>query len=233
MPYRRKSRRVSSRRRPVYRKRRYGRRKSYSMSKVYRFKRINKTCQFYNTGTANTITTDDYSQINLSGVSADTVGSLFTGSMSFALNNVQNATDMISMFDHYKIRGAKITFTPTFDSASSGASQYVPTLYWYQDMDDASIPNAVEVRQRQNIKITRLTGSRSIFVSFPKAKFDVGDPTPVTGAPFNSWLDCNSNTVAHNGLKFMIRNANLSATPGNVFGVRVDVMYYLQFKNPQ
>lgn len=228
-------RKIYRRRRPAMRRRKVFRKRGspYKMSKVYRFKRINKTLIIQNSGTANTITTDDTSQINLSGVTGDTVGSLFTGSMAFALNNVQNASDFVGLYDQYKIRGVKVTFTPLSTSADAGSTQYVPTLYHYQDMDDTTIPTAVEVRQHQNIKIRRLEKPTSIFISYPKAMVDIGSPTPVTSALSTSWIDCNSSLVPHNGLKFMIRNANLTAQPTNIWACRIDATYYLQFKNPQ
>lgn len=226
-------RRVAKRKQMAKRKL-YRKKSPYAMSKIYRFKRINKTCIIQNSSTANTITTDDTSQVNLSGVTGDTVGSLFTGSMAFALNNVQNATDFSGLYDQYKIRGAKVTFTPLSTEGTFGTlGAYAPTLYWYQDMDDTAVPTAVEVRQHQNIKIAQLVKPRSIFVSYPKANVDLGAPTPSTAGIMNTWLDCNSTLISHNGLKFMVRNANLSAQPGNIWAIRVDVTYYLQFKNPQ
>lgn len=225
---RRSTKRKFVRRRKVFRKR-----SPYGMAKIYRFKRVNKTLIMQNSGTANTITADDTSQINLGTVAGDTIGSVFTGSMAFALNNVQNASDFSGLYDQYKIRGAKVTFTPLFSDASVGSTQYVPTLYYYQDMDDTTVPTVVEVRQHQNLKMARLDRPRSIFVSYPKALLDVGAPTPTPATLSNGWINCNNTLVSHNGVKFMVRNANLAAQPGNIWAVRIDVTYYLQFKNPQ
>lgn len=222
-------------------RRRYGRRRvglrrgAYRMSKIYRFKRVNNACIMQNSTTQGVITTNDASQLVLGSTTADTVGWKFGTAMSFRLDQIQAASDFTQLYDQYKIRGVKVTIIPTSDSATTNSSGYLPTMYWCQDQDDSSVPTEAQIRQKQNVKFTRLTGPRSIYVKWPKAQVDVLQ-SGTTMAPVGAgspWINCDNAIIQHNGLKMWFYNVDLRAQPSTTTAYRFECTYYLQFKNPQ
>lgn len=236
---RRKYRKVGgiSRRKPSYRKRNYKRGGAYRMNKVYAFKRMGKSLVIQNSTTASTITTNDTSQINLSAVQADTVGSMFGASMQFRLGNIQTPGDFQSLYDQYKITGVKVQIIPLSDSATAQSSGFLPSLYWARDNDNAStVPTAeANLRERQDAKVIRLTGPRSIYIKYPKQVIDTTVQGGVTLNSLNStgWVDCNDQNVMHNGLVMWFKNVDLRAQPTTVTAFRFEVTYYIKFRNPQ
>lgn len=238
MPFRRRyaAKRKTYRKRSFKPKRMY-RRSAYRLNKVYAFKRMAKSLVIQNSTTAGVITTNDTSQINLSAVQADTVGSMFGASMQFRLGNIQTPGDFQSLYDQYKITGVKVNIIPLSDSATSQSSGYLPSLYWARDNDSAgSVPTTeASLRERQDVKTLRLTGPRSIYIKYPK---QLVDTTVQGGVVLNSlnatgWIDCNDQNVMHNGLVMWFKNVDLRVQPTTVTAFRFECTYYLKFRNPQ
>lgn len=218
-------------------KRNYKRGSAYRLNKVYAYKRLAKSLVIQNSTTATTITTNDASQINLSAVQADTVGSMFGASMQFRLGNIQTPGDFQSLYDQYKITGVKVQIIPLSDSATSQSSGFLPTLYWARDNDNASsVPTAeANLRERQDLKAMRLTGPKTIYIRNPKQVIDTTVQGGVTLNSLNAtgWVDCNDQNVMHNGLVMWFKNVDLRAQPTTVTAFRFECTYYIKFRNPQ
>lgn len=215
----------------------YRRKNNYALNKVYAYKRLAKSLVIQNSLTASTITTNDASQINLSAVQADTVGSMFGASMQFRLGNIQTPGDFQSLYDQYKITGVNVKIIPLSDSATSQSSGFLPTLYWARDNDSAQTVPTTEasLRERQDLKTMRLTGPRSIYIRNPK---QLVDTTVQGGVLLNSlnatgWIDCNDQNVMHNGLMMWFKNVDLRAQPNTTTAFRFEITYYIKFRNPQ
>jgi len=236
MPFRRayRKKRVQKKRGPrMYRKKR----SPYRLNKVYAYKRLAKSLVIQNSVTASTITTNDASQINLSTVQADTVGSMFGASMQFRLGNIQTPGDFQSLYDQYKITGVSVKIVPLSDSATSQSSGFLPTLYWARDNDSAQTAPTTEasLRERQDLKSMRLTGPKTIYIPYPK---QLVDTTVQGGVVLNSlnatgWIDCNDQNVMHNGLVMWFKNVDLRAQPNTTTAFRFECTYYIKFRNPQ
>lgn len=234
MPVRR---RYAARRRKFTRKmRRFGRKGgAYRFSKVYKYKRLGKTCVFQNTTVVGTLTQNDATMISLGTPLVDTVGYQFGAAMQFRAANVQTFSDFANLYDQYKITGVKVKIIPLSDSATAQSSGFLPTLYWARDQDDAIIPaTEADLRERQDCKTMRLTAPKSIYISYPKAMIDVNQ----TGGSFSDmvksgWINCNSTTVQHNGLKMYFKNVDLRVSPTTITAFRVESTYYMKFRNPQ
>jgi len=218
-------------------KRNYKRRGAYRLNKAYAYKRMAKSLVITNSVTASTIVTNDSSQINLSAVQADTVGSMFGASMQFRLGNISAPGDFQALYDQYKITGVKVQIIPLSDSATSQSSGFLPTLYWARDNDSAATAPTTEasLRERQDVKVARLTGPRSIYISAPKQMIDVGVQGGVSLISRNStgWVDCNDQNVMHNGLVMWFKNVDLRAQPNTTTAFRFECTYYLKCRNPQ
>jgi len=210
---------------------------AYRLNKVYAYKRLAKSLVIQNSVTASVITTNDTSQINLSAVQADTVGSMFGASMQFRLGNIQTPGDFQSLYDQYKITGVNVKIIPLSDSVTSQSSGFLPTLYWARDNDSAGTVPTTEasLRERQDLKSMRLTGPRSIYVASPKQIIDTTVQGGVTLNSLNAtgWVDCNDQNVMHNGLMMWFKNVDLRAQPNTTTAFRFEVTYYIKFRNPQ
>jgi len=196
-----------------------------------------KSLTIQNTTVASVIATNDASQINLSAVSADTVGSMFGASMQFRLGNIQTPGDFQSLYDQYKITGVKVQIIPLSDSATSQSSGFLPSIYWARDNDSAGTVPTTEasLRERQDVKVLRLTGPRTIYIKNPKLITDVAVQGGVSLLSLNStgWIDCNDQNVMHNGLVMWFKNVDLRAQPNTVTAFRFEATYYLKCRNPQ
>lgn len=218
-------------------KRNYRRGGAYRLNKAYAYKRMGKSLIIQNSTTASTITTNDASQINLSAVQADTIGSMFGASMQFRLGNIQSPTDFQNLYDQYKITGVKVQIIPLSDSSTAQSSGFLPTLYWARDNDNAgSVPTAeANLRERQDVKSLRLTGPKTIYIKYPKQVIDTTVQGGVTLNSLNAvgWIDCNDQNVMHNGLVMWFKNVDLRAQPNTTTAFRFEVTYYLKCRNPQ
>lgn len=239
--------RYPSWKKPVYKKKRVAKKRytkrlpllksPYGLNIPYAYKRMGKSLVIQNSTTASTITTNDSSQINLSTVQADTVGSMFGASMQFRLGNIQTPGDFQALYDQYRIRGVRVTIIPLSDSSTAQSSGFLPTLYWARDNDNAgTVPSAENIlRERQDVKVMRLTGPRSIYIRNPKQVIDTTVQGGVTLNSLNAtgWVDCNDQNVMHNGLVMWFKNVDLRAQPGTTTAFRFECTYYLEFRNPQ
>jgi len=235
MPIRRAYRKKRvQRKRPGMRRRKAG---AYRLNKTYAFKRMGKSLVIQNTTVASVISANDTSQINLSAVSADTVGSMFGASMQFRLGNIQTPGDFQALYDQYKISGVKVQIIPLSDSATSQSSGFLPSMYWARDNDSAAtVPvSEASLRERQDVKTLRLTGPRTIYIANPKQLVDTAVQGGVTLASLNTtgWVDCNDQNVMHNGLMMWFKNVDLRAQPNTVTAFRFECTYYIKFRNPQ
>lgn len=204
----------------------------YSINKVYAYRRCNKTLVIQNGGTLGTITTNDSTQITLGGPAAGSIGYDFGASLTFKLDNVQNYFDFTSLYDAYKISGVKVTMIPLQDNAQGSTNSYLPVVYMATDYDDSVVPTEGEMRQKNNVKMTRLTGIRSIYIKNPKYESVVANNGGTGIATINNgWVNCADSTVLHNGLKLFFKNFDLRTT--GTQNVRFEIMYYLKFKAVQ
>lgn len=225
--------------------RRYRRKtNAYRLNKVYAFKRMAKSTVIYNTTTAGQISTNDITMISLSAAPTAEVGNVgysFGGAMSFRAANVQTFADFSALYDQYKITGVSVKIIPCSDSATSQSSGFLPTLYYARDQDESAIPpNEADLRERQDVKSTRLTKPVKIWIPNPKLQVDINQTTgiPDPALVASGWINCSNTIAQHNGLKMWFKNVDLRAQgagglTGTITAFRFECTYYLKFRNPQ
>lgn len=156
----------------------------------------------------------------------------FGGAFQGQLDQCQAYTDMVSLFDRYKISGIKLKFIPLSTEATVGNA--VPMIAYAIDLDDASVPSSyAEINQKYNVKKKRLDKPFSIYLK-PRVAASVynGLTTGYAVGSKSVYIDCNDHGVPHYGLKWWIRDISLGATTTNTV-VRIETTYYLSMKDPQ
>lgn len=174
--------------------------------KVYSFNRgidfiTNSTGLVYTGGTS-----------NFAGFSLPAASNFFTFAYAPCLNDVVGDTDFTNLFDQYKIGRVMFKFRLVTNpdasntqntTATTNAANVYPLLYLFPDHDDITAPASInEVRERAGVKCAVLRPN-----SFVKYSIRPTTITPITSGTIRNrpqWLDVNSATTPHYGLKGML-----------------------------
>jgi len=144
---------------------------------------------------------------------------------SFALSNLPNYTEFTSLFDQYRILQASVSFLPYANSSSSGAvsGSFPGIIASAIDYDDASLPGATDLQQYESYK------RNPAFEEFvrtikPRVAIAAYNGSTFTGYVnrYAPWIDANSPSVPHYGLKTVIINSTY-ATSTPVYEVEVQL----------
>lgn len=177
------------------------------------------------------------------------IGTYFTGNMAFSLSNAIGSSQIVGLFDRYKIKGVRIRLIPMYTQAITGgqfaginvssnlytgANAVIPTMRVVWDYDDSGIPTIGDVFARPKGKTFMLNKQRSFYLS-PKqllAMASTGSSTSalVPGRMVSAgFINCSYPSVTHLGLKFAVRNWPLPTSSGAPsFSVRVVAEMYVQ-----
>lgn len=158
-----------------------------------------------------------------------------TGALQWQLNDLNNYTELTSMFDQYMITGVKISFRLIYSPDSTGnvaTSQY-PNLYVRTDYDDNNLSSATDIVQSNRAKrfILGPNRTKSIFVRPSILTYQkTSGAAQVTAPVWKQWVDCAYPDVVHLGLKWAIDTMG-QALPANTRHLQIDYTYYLALKN--
>lgn len=144
---------------------------------------------------------------------------------SFNLNAVPNSSEFTSLFDQYRVDYIKIKILPRGSSAEAGTNNNVGKIFSVIDYDDDTVPTSIDqLMQYPNVKTTRTTSDHTR--SFrPQFASSVYGSAVLTGyGARRGWLDCESSTVPHYGMKIAIQGT----AGAQVFDVLIE--YILSFK---
>lgn len=151
----------------------------------------------------------------------------------FTANTLPEWPNFIELYDQYLINKIVLTFEPTFSGSNNPA--IAPLQRWMRivhDYDDAN-PLTTEDQYLDYVNCrSRLCSNNRIIraVLYPK----VLKPTYILGGSFQTqpaksgWLDTDSYTVPHLGLKVFVPNT-LQPVGNTMFSVRAT--YFLKLKN--
>lgn len=161
-----------------------------------------------------------------------------TLSSQFKLECCLDYGDITSLFDRYKIVGVKLKVqylqnAPTLAIGMSGA--VLPTLVWAFDGDDANVPpdvNTVRVKGYAKSKVLNANKPFSIFIK-PRLTKEIYNSPVTTGYSSEKacWLDCNSYSLPHFGVKMALLDWVGDGETRNA--LRVEPTYYLALRDTQ
>jgi len=174
--------------------------------KIYSF---NRGIDFITTST-NLVYTGATS--NFAGVTLPAASNFIGFAYAPCLNDVVGDTDFTNLFDQYKIKRVTFRFRLVTNpdasnlqntTATTNAANVFPLLYLFPDHDDVTVPASInEVRERAGVKCSVVKPN-----SFVKYSIRPTTVTPITSGTIRNrpqWLDVNSATTPHYGLKGML-----------------------------
>lgn len=163
--------------------------------------------------------------------------------LSFALNDVPNASEFTTLFDQYRIKSVSVKMTPIWnnveasnvDSNDTSEAQNMIATYVYDFDNITGILDIEELNQYQRRHQKTLAGTRSkkMFLN-PRAQVRV---LTAGGASTNAlssslqWQDCADPNVPYYGIRMLVKPINIQYNPTDNFVLRFDFTYVLQFKN--
>lgn len=182
-----------------------------------------------------------FSFANVSASNFATNSYQFGGSLQFMLAHVSNVSEIVSLFDNYRIKMVYVKVIPGFNSVDmvggsiTGAQHELPTMHYTIDNDDATVPgNRTAVLENSYSKSVRLDKPFTIAIKPRAQNVVVGTGSSPAGGmlPANTWLDSSSQTIPHFGMKMwfdewpVIAAANPAAAT-----LKFIVTYTLECKN--
>lgn len=150
----------------------------------------------------------------------------------FTLGQLPNATDFTNLYDEYRINKVVLKLIPKFSETlqGTGIANYMNQVHTAYDYDDSlALPTATaidEITQYQSHKM--VMGAKMVTrVIVPKIEL-TGSPSTTAAPKARQWLDCDSTSVLHNGIKVVIPKAE-NSTSLIVYDVQITA--YLSFRN--
>lgn len=156
-------------------------------------------------------------------------------SFQFKLNDLNNYTEFTNLYEMYRICAIKIRLIPSNNVSDITSTQAIPQLMWVRDMDDATLPaSRAELMEYPGVRITRLTGPRTIYIKHPRVARAIynGLTTAYGEGRPNTWVDSENEDVPHYGLKAILMNTSGVDQSAN-WTCQMYVTLYCQFKNPK
>lgn len=128
------------------------------------------------------------------------------------LSMLNNASELIALYDQYKITAVKYQFIWTLGNTSINTSGiYAPALTYFYDKDDAVTPSDGEFRDRAMTKVIKLSPNRvhTVVDTKPAVSSEIFSSPVSTGYSVRTSpkMDMASNAVPHYGLKINIAKA--------------------------
>lgn len=152
------------------------------------------------------------------------------GCWTFKLNDLPNYGEYINLFDRYMITHVKLRIRVQNDPASqSSSTSNYPQLFYVRDYDDSLTPsNLSEIREHSRMQSCMLTPYKERVINIkPSVLTNLNDNVGYVLSPkWKQWIDCNSSTVPHYGIKFGIDNL---INPN--YNVLIRATYYFRCKD--
>lgn len=147
------------------------------------------------------------------------------------LSLLDQVSTLTSLFDQYRIAKVDAIFRPLYGPANfSAAVGDIPgALYVVIDYDDTTALTIAQLRQYTSLVTSEFEQIRVSYVPHVANAVYSGVFTSF-GNLTSPWIDCNSTSVVHYGLKAAI-GSGFGAGQGNLQKWRVDVTLTCQFRN--
>lgn len=210
-------------------------RRAVKSTRIYRYKRrgLSSNVHFFKRwGTQSSIT------VNYPNTT-------YAGSETFALSNIVNSTELVSLYDQYKIvsvvarfqlvNNPDATYMPGITTTtSSSGSNYYPRLWYYRDYDDNSTLTLDGMREVGKAKCKTLMPNKPISIKLrPAVALQLYRSQTTTGyAP--AWpkkLDCSQPDIPHYGIKWVFDGLGIARRSEDQWIIKVDYLYYIKMHN--
>ena len=172
----------------------------------------------------------------------------------YSLSTLQNFSNFVNLYDNYRINYITLTITYLANTASVGdnastGTGMLPTVYWFVDHDDASIPLSIKnvtarpghkshnFGMRQSCKIRIVPRVANIVYNDNTA--GATQPLGYSQLSNKAWIDCQTYTtpvtsfnagVNYNGLKLWFTDLWLPAADDINSAFKFDWNFIISFK---
>lgn len=156
---------------------------------------------------------------------------------SFKLSDIYNYGTYTALFDAYKITSVSCNIEYLNNISGVNTTGLMPSLYWYWDQDDATVPiSAFNIQAKQGVKRRRFTDKGVSTLGHPKMAGQLvtaaGGGTAGAAILKANWLDCVHNDVTHYALKMFITDLYLPGSTGVNNAFRLNWTYNVSFRSP-
>lgn len=155
----------------------------------------------------------------------------FVGAFAFRFDQLIQASQMLSLFDRYKINGVRVKFLPRFNVAATPTNNGLPQIKLIHDYDDASVISNTASAWARLGKVYTLNKPVSVYVK-PKTRSLVyggvngaGNMSFAYSSKSSGYVDMANQQIPHFGLKFAMRDV-----PAN-WSCRIETTFYVSLKN--
>lgn len=156
-------------------------------------------------------------------------GGNFVVSPQFKLNDLPGVSELISLYDQYKINAVKLELIPQ-SNINEFIGETIPYIHSVLDYDDSVLlANVNEAYEYQSLKSTTAFRKHTRYLKPFYLSMGLNSlATTVPVAPKRSWISTAQSSVIHRGVKIIIED---SASANVDLQIRVKTTFYLQFKN--
>lgn len=163
----------------------------------------------------------DYFTINVSNITGA------AGAFNFALNSVPGNSELVSMYDQYKISAVGITFYPkqnvsgrcdTLD-ITKGCARILTCIDYN---DDTPPTSADQIREYENCQVSSVLEKHEVYVKEPLFLNN-------SGQNVNGWVSTANPSTRFYGCKFFIEPSLMTGV--NSYQYTVECIFYMAFKN--
>lgn len=158
---------------------------------------------------------------------------------TFRLTDLQNYPTFSSMYDAYRIRKVDVLIEYLKTSTVQGTPGVQPTLYLYNDQDDASPPTDLRgIVGKEGVRMKLLGNKDKILIKHsivpriaPTAKTAGGGLGAMVAEP-DQWINCTDGTVNHYALKCYIIDFYAPGSVNVQSCFKFNFVYHVEFRAP-
>ena len=154
---------------------------------------------------------------------------------TFKLNDIANFNAFTSMYDAYKITRVTCNIEYLNNVSAVNSTGLMPSLFWYWDQDDATIPpTTLSIQGKQGVHRRRFTDTGVTTSARPHISINAAAPSAAPSAIVakTQYIDCTSPDIDHYALKMMITDLYLPGTTAVLAAFRFNWTYEVSFRAP-
>jgi hypothetical protein len=147
--------------------------------------------------------------------SSATPGTEIDGAYYFYLAQLDGAAALVAVFDQYRFLQVSVSFIPRCSVTGTTGSVFptpIGQLLTGIDYDDAATTAAALLRQKETAQITTCTDQQTRTLTPHAALAAYSGAFSSYANMSKMWIDANSQSVQHYGVKFAILNCNFAST---------------------
>lgn len=170
---------------------------------------------------------------------ADAVGGTYSipFAMKFRLDQLINYTDITNIADQYKLKYVKVGLTYQSSTSTVSSNTIMPNLQWIADNDDATPPASInDLREKMGVRMKTFGFNKMCSISLrPLLQDTVGGAGGVVqnSQPRSGFINTSFPNTEHFGLKGILSNVVLAASPAVLTSFKIDVTAYVSAKDFQ